>query len=186
MDPKRVKAKTKRKRIQTRGSSVIADSNYISIEGQPDMEDHINTIWNELKNRKTVSSKVMFNGSFFSKILTNFQISFIYHGSIIVCRQNPPKKRNPPPLAKIYIYSLFLTFQYLNEFLSSDKDQGMKNILNFSNFSEIFGKRAWHTHNAPKPANENFEIFKIFICRFGCVVGVPSSFFKNFRKVRKF
>ena len=29
-------------------------------------------------------------------------------------------------------------------------------------------------------------IFKIFICRFGCVVGAPSPFFKNFRKVRKF
>ena len=54
-------------------------------------------------------------------------------------------------------FSLILTFQYLNEFLSSDKDQGMKNVIHFSNFSKIFEKRAWHTHNAPKHANENFE-----------------------------
>ena len=54
-------------------------------------------------------------------------------------------------------FSLILTFQYLNEFLSSGNDQGIKNILKFSNFSEIFEKRAWRTHNAPKPANEDFE-----------------------------
>ena len=54
-------------------------------------------------------------------------------------------------------FSLILTFQYLNEFLSSDEDQGMKNILKFSNFSKNFEKRAWDTHNAPKPATENFE-----------------------------
>ena len=54
-------------------------------------------------------------------------------------------------------FSLTLTFQYVNEFLSSGNDQGMESILNFSNFSEVFEKRAWRTHNAPKPANEDFE-----------------------------
>ena len=66
-------------------------------------------------------------------------------------------KKNPPPLQKNIYFSLTLNFQYLNEFLSSGNDQGMKNILKFSNFSEIFEKRAWRTHNAPKPANEDFE-----------------------------
>ena len=61
-----------------------------------------------------------------------------------------------PPLQKKY-FSLTLSFQYLNEFLSSGNDQGMKNILKFSDFSEIFEKRAWRTHNASKPANEDFE-----------------------------
>ena len=59
MDPKRVEARNKRKRIQTRGSSIIADSNYISIEGQPDMEDHINTIWNELRNLGNKTTKTV-------------------------------------------------------------------------------------------------------------------------------
>ena len=54
-------------------------------------------------------------------------------------------------------FSLTLTFQYVNEFLSSGNDQGKENILKFSNFSKIFEKRAWRTHNAPKPANEDIE-----------------------------
>ena len=54
-------------------------------------------------------------------------------------------------------FSLTLTFQYVNKYLSSGNDQGMENILKFSNFSKIFEKRAWRTHNAPKPANEDFE-----------------------------
>ena len=54
-------------------------------------------------------------------------------------------------------FSLTLTFQDVNEFLSSVNDQGMESILKFSNFSKIFEKRAWRTHNAPKPANEDFE-----------------------------
>ena len=54
-------------------------------------------------------------------------------------------------------FSLTLTFQYVNKYLSSGNDQGMENILKFSNFSKIFEKMAWHTHNTPKPANENFE-----------------------------
>ena len=53
--------------------------------------------------------------------------------------------------------SLTFIFQYVNEFLSSGNDQGMESILKFSNFSQMFEKRAWRTHNAPKPANEDFE-----------------------------
>ena len=66
------------------------------------------------------------------------------------------KIQNNPPL-KNMDFSLTLNFQYLNEFLSSGNDQGMDSILKFSNFSKIFEKRAWRTHNAPKPANEDFE-----------------------------
>ena len=33
----------------------------------------------------------------------------------------------------------------------------MANILKLSSFSKRFEKRAWHNHNAPKPANEKFE-----------------------------
>ena len=54
-------------------------------------------------------------------------------------------------------FSLTLTFQYVNKYLSSGNDQGMENILKLSNFPKSFEKRAWRTHNAPKPANENFE-----------------------------
>ena len=61
------------------------------------------------------------------------------------------------PFPKNMDFSLTLTFSYVNEFLSSGNDQGMESILKFSNFSEIFEKRAWRTHNAPKPANEDFE-----------------------------
>ena len=62
-----------------------------------------------------------------------------------------------PPGAKNMVFSLTLTFQYLNEFLSNGNDQGMENILKLSNFSKNFEKRAWDTHNAPKPTIENFE-----------------------------
>ena len=55
-------------------------------------------------------------------------------------------------------FSLILTFQYLNEFLSSDKGQGMKNILNFSNFPKIFEKG----HDAPSThPNLQMEILNI-------------------------
>ena len=77
--------------------------------------------------------------------------------NIIVGTQNVYKKRKKKTKGKIWIFSPSLNFQYLNEFLSSEKGQGMENILNFSNFSKIFEKRAWRTPNAPKPANENFE-----------------------------
>ena len=52
------------------------------------------------------------------------------------CKWNFQKSR------KNMAFSLILTFQYINEFLSSDKGQGMKNILNFSNFSKMFETRA--------------------------------------------
>ena len=45
-------------------------------------------------------------------------------------------------VAKNMVFSLTLTFQYLNEFLSSGNDQGMENILKFSNFSKNFEQRA--------------------------------------------
>ena len=54
-------------------------------------------------------------------------------------------------------FPTFFDLPYLNDFLSDGNDQGMENILKFLNFSEIFEKRAWRTHNAPKPANEDFE-----------------------------
>ena len=58
-----------------------------------------------------------------------------------------------PPPSKMYVF----TNKYINEFQSSESDEGMKKILKLSNFLNFFEKRAWDTHNAPKPATENFE-----------------------------
>ena len=82
---------------------------------------------------------------------------YAYHGTTIPRPQKGKKNPNKTPLPKNMDFLLTWTFQYVNEFLSSGNDQGMESILKFSNFSEIFEKRAWRTHNAPKPANEDFE-----------------------------
>ena len=58
----------------------------------------------------------------------------------------------------------------------------MKQILNFSDFPNILSKRAWGTHNAPKPANEtmqkseNFRIFALFHLQVWVRYGYPKPF----------
>ena len=69
----------------------------------------------------------------------------MYPKTLKIVRENPP--------SKMYVF----TNKYINEFQSSESDEGMKKILKLSNFLIFFEKRAWDTHNAPKPATENFE-----------------------------
>ena len=71
------------------------------------------------------------------------------------------------------------TNKYINEFQSSESDEGMKKILKLSNFLNFFEKRAWDTHNAPKPATENFE--KIENSYFGVTLGQDFWLFQNFQ-----
>ena len=49
-------------------------------------------------------------------------------------------KAKTPPLQKNIFFSLTLSFQYLNEFLSSGNDQGMEKVLKVSNFSKFLKK----------------------------------------------
>ena len=68
----------------------------------------------------------------------------------------------------------------------------MESLLKFSNFSNFFKKRAWHTHNTPKPANELFRKSKIFKNDSSCSVGLgvlwvrKALFFRIFEKFEKF
>ena len=54
-----------------------------------------------------------------------------------------------------------LKSKYLNEFIPHRNDQGMKHLLNFSNFPKMLPKRAFRTQNAPKTTNDKSQIFKI-------------------------
>ena len=57
MDPKRVDKIANRRRIRTNSSSVVADSKYIAIEDNKEMETHINDIWDELRNLGNKTTK---------------------------------------------------------------------------------------------------------------------------------
>ena len=76
--------------------------------------------------------------------------------------------------------------------MSSEHEIGMEKFLKFSNFSKILEKRAWGTHNTPKPADENFEKVNFFtFSKFSFaglgVLWVPQAlFFKIFEKFENF
>ena len=91
------------------------------------------------------------------------------------------------------------TNKYINEFQSSESDEGMKKILKLSNFLNFLkkglGTPTMHPNLQLKILKKSkiptlglhwakiFGFFKIFSCRFGCIVGVPSPFFKKIQKV---
>ncbi len=75
-------------------------------------------------------------------------------------------KKLRPPFGKNMDFSPSLNFQYLNEFLSSDKGQGMENILSFSKFSKFSfaGLGAlWVRQALFSKIFGKFEKFKTFI-----------------------
>ena len=69
----------------------------------------------------------------------------------------------------------------------------MKKVLKFSNFSNIFKKRAYSTPHAPKLTNENFQKMKIFnffenfhlwVWGVGSTVSAFSNIFRNFENFK--
>ena len=49
---------------------------------------------------------------------------------------------------------------HLLKYQSYENAQGIENFLKFSNFSKIFKKGAWRTHNTPKPSNKDVLFLK--------------------------
>ena len=71
---------------------------------------------------------------------------------------------------------------FFQKFLKSSK------ILEYFSYLDRFHstKTRWDIGRSKSVKTPYFcVIFENFICRFGCVGGAPSPFFKNFRKVRK-
>ena len=100
-------------------------------------------------------------------------------------------------VAPLLLLLLLLKFKskYVSEVSSYENTKHMKSILNFSNFPKLFKKKLEVPTTHPNPQmkiskfRKNlifFRNFEIFICGFGCAVGVPSPFFENFWKVRNF
>ena len=110
----------------------------------------------------------------------------VYHATIIVAPKKSTKNDTNPPF-KIWAFWAKFKAKYLSEFVYYENTKGMKSILKFSNFSKIFKKRAWGTHNTPKPTNENLEK-TVFLGpkKFGCPKPFLWKFLKSFEILKYF
>ena len=139
------------------------------------------------------------NGKRFKQVSwSNLEYLYIYHGVPIPGAQKKSKISHikPPPKC---------TFSFLNISMSFSRVKAMKvwkRFWNFQTFRKFLKKglgtpttypnlqlKLWKKIKNPNPREPkswSFDFFKVFNCRYGCVVGAPSRFFKNFRKLWKF